>query len=224
MNRIIAGAVLITAAILSACATIPPNPLSADAVRTLRLDSVKVSLAPNANVSWPNAEQEYASAQQAKAASGAIKKPVTETGSLGLVDPNAATSSHYNKLVASPDGRAYVQGRVASRLTTALEGQLKPRMQTGTKPVKLEVVVEEFSVPSAVQRVIIGGVPVIKASAVLRDAATGAVLAERKEMVAVGYAGSGWGGVLADQMMEDLDVRVVNSYAAQFGDWLLPKV
>lgn len=69
----------------------------------------------------------------------------------------------------------------------------------------------------------IGGVPIIEATAMLRDLSTGAVLADRKEMIAAAYAGSGWGGVLADQMMEDLDVRLVNSFVAQHGDWLLPK-
>lgn len=213
---------VVFALLAAACATIPPSPLTADAAKSLRLEAVNVTLAPDANVMWANAEQEYVAAQDAKAAPA--KKTVTETGATGLTDPNAATSSHYNELVKSPEGKSYVKSRVATRLTTALEGQLKPRMQTGSKAVKLEVVVHEFSVPSAVQRVVIGGVPVIKASAVLRDAATGAVIAERKEMIAAAYAGNGWGGVLADQMMEDLDVRLVNSYAGQFGDWLLPKV
>lgn len=213
---------LILALIAGACATIPPSPLSADAAKSLRLEGVNVSLAPDATVMWANAEQEYVAAHDAKATPA--KKAVTETGAIGLTDPNAATSSHYNELVKSPEGQSYVKSRVTTRLSTALEGQLKPRMQTGVKAVKLEVVVHQFSVPSAVQRVVIGGVPVIKASAVLRDAATGAVIAERKEMIAVSYAGNGWGGVLADQMMEDLDVRLVNSYASQFSDWLLPKV
>ena len=42
-------------------------------------------------------------------------------------------------------------------------------------------------------------------------------------MHAAAYAGAGWGGVLLDQLGDDLDVRVVNSYAEQYRDWLIPK-
>lgn len=209
--------------VVQACATAPPSPLTADAARSLRLEGVKVTMAPNASVSWANAEQEYVNAQQAKTATASGKKPITETGTTGVTDPSAATSSQYQELVQSAGGQSYIKSRVETRLSTALEGHLKPRMRVGSQAVQLDVTVHEFVVPSAIQRVVIGGVPIIKATAVLRDASTGAVLAERKEMIAAAYAGSGWGGVLADQMMEDLDVRLVNSFAAQYGDWLLPK-
>ncbi len=209
---------------LQGCATAPPSPLTADAARSLRLEGVKVTMAPNASVSWAHAEQEYVDAQAAKGPAAPSKKPVTETGATGLAHPSAASSSQYQELVQSADGQSYIKSRVETRLSTALEGHLKPRMRIGSQPVRLDVVVHEFTVPSAIQRVVIGGVPMIKATAVLRDASTGAVLAERKEMIAAAYAGNGWGGVLADQMMEDLDVRLVNSFAAEYGDWLLPKV
>ena len=86
---------------------------------------------------------------------------------------------------------------------------------------KLEVTVHAFSVPSAIQRVLVGGQPVLNASAVLKDATTGEVLVSRPNTMAMAMSGNGWAGVLVDQALSDLDVRLAESYAEQYRKWLL---
>ncbi len=209
------------AAALAGCASAPPSPLSLSETKSLRLDSVNVSVAPDAAVSWAGAEEDLYGQKQA---AGLLQETkAIETGSVGLNgDPNAIKNSAIAELAKSPEGKAYINERIADRLGTALEQTLKPSLQMGSRAVKLEVTVHQFSIPTAAQRVIIGGMPVIKASAVLKDAATGAMLAQRPEMISAAYAGNGWAGVLADQFGDDLDVRLVNSYSAQYKDWLVP--
>jgi hypothetical protein len=213
---------LIGCAFVSGCATAPPTPLTLASARSLKLEMVMVTVAPDAIISWANVEQEYLNSQRQ---AGTLPKPkITETGSIGLnADPNAADSAAVAELMKTPEAQAHVRGRIAGGLKASLDKTLVPEFKDGDRPTRLEVSVKEFFIPSAAQRVLIGGLPVIVASAVLKDSRTGEVLAERKDMPAVGYAGGGWGGVLLDQLGDDLDVRVVGSYSAQFKDWLVPK-
>jgi uncharacterized lipoprotein YmbA len=214
--------VLGMAAVLAGCATAAPTPLTVASAKTLRLDSINVSVAPNAQIAWANVEHEYAS--KLTADGSMPKRKITETGSIGLnSDPNAGDTAALAELMKTPEAQSYVRDRISSGLKTALEKSLMPELKSGNRSTRLDVTVTEFSIPSAIQRVIIGGAPVVVASAVLRDAATGEVLAERTNMPAVGFAMNGWGGVLADQLGDDLDVRVVGSYNSQFKDWLVPK-
>jgi hypothetical protein len=207
---------------LAGCATAPPSPLTLASAKTLRLDTVDVKVAPEARISWANIEHEYAAKRTAEGSMP--KRKITETGSIGInADPNAADNAAIAELMKTPEAKTYVQDRISSGLKSALEKALMPDLKNGNRATRLEVTVTEFSIPSAVQRVLVGGSPVIVASAALKDAATGEVLAERKNMPAVGFALNGWGGVLADQLGDDLDVRVVGSYSSQFKDWLVPK-
>ncbi len=208
-------------AMLFACATIPPSPLTADAARTLRLENINVTVAPEAVVSWANAENEYVNAHRTAGGQMPPKK-ITETASIPG-NPNAADEAVHTQLVGSEDGKAYVRDKISERVRTAIDQQVKPRMLAGNRPVNLDVTVHSFTVPSAVQRAVIGGVPVMSATAVLRDASTGEVIAERKEQIAAAAAGNGWLGTLVDQFSTDLDVRLANSYAEQYGNWLMPQ-
>ena len=63
----------------------------------------------------------------------------------------------------------------------------------------------------------------ILATVEVKDAATGADLASRPDLFSTAYAGNGWGGVLVDQSMEDLDVRVTQSYAETYREWLIER-
>jgi hypothetical protein len=214
--------VLGMASILAGCATAAPTPLTVASAKTLRLDSINVTVAPDAKIAWANVEHEYASKRSAEGSMP--KRKISETGSIGLnADPNAGDTAALTELMKTPEAQSYVRDRISSGLKTALEKSLMPELKSGNRSTRLDVTVTEFSIPSAIQRVIIGGAPVVVASAALKDAATGEVLAERKNMPAVGFAMNGWGGVLADQLGDDLDVRVVGSYSSQFKDWLVPK-
>lgn len=216
-----ACAAVLMGILTAGCASIPPSPLTFDAAKTLRLESVNVTMAPDATVSWANAENDYVAARRAKG--DLPKKKINEVAATGPGDTRAVDDAIHTEIVQSPEGQSYLKDRVTGRLTDALTTHVKTQLQNGNKPVKLDVTVHTFIVPSAVQRVVIGGAPVIAASAVLRDASSGAVIAERQNMISAAMAGNGWGGVLADQLFDDLDVRLVNSYAQQYRDWLIPK-
>lgn len=169
-------------------------------------------------ISWGNAEHEYVTAHNASSPKPS-KRPVVETGSIH--DPVGADTSESNALAAaSPEGKACVRAKAASRVKDALDTGLKPALQSGTRPVKLEVTVHAFSVPSAIQRVLVGGQPVLNASAVLKDATMGEVLVSRPNTIAMAMSGNGWAGVLVDQALSDLDVRLAESYAEQYRKWL----
>lgn len=206
---------------LAGCAAAPPSPLGRDQVARLRLDQVSVTMAPDAAVSWGAAEDEYVKSKAAELPAAKLKQPVQETAS--LASPASATDAQYAALVASPEAKAFVRDRAASRLKTAFEESVKPAVQAGTQPVRLEITVKSFQVPSALQRVIVGGQPTVLASIELKDAATGAVLASRPDFGTTAYAGNGWGGVLLDQAMDDLDVRLTKAAAETYRDWLVGK-
>ena len=210
---------------LAGCATAPPSPFTAESGRTLRLDTVTVTVtvavAPDAQLMWGNAEQEFVN--QKKAAGPLPKNKDIETGALGLQDSHSVDTAANAELIKSPEGQAYLRERVTKRLAGALDNKVKAQMNSGTRAVVLDVTVHSFVIPSAIQRVLIGGAPTISASAVLKDAKTGEVLAQRPNMLAAAFAGNGWGGVLVDQVMDDLDVRVVDNYAEQYRQWLIPQ-
>jgi hypothetical protein len=211
-------ALLPLAFLVAGCASEIPSPLGADAIKTMRLTDVAVTVAPDAIIWWGNAEHEYVAAHNASAQKPS-KQPVVETGSLH--DPVGADTAESNALAATPEGKAFVRAKAASRVKDALDTGLKPALQSGTRPVKLEVTVHAFSVPSAIQRVLVGGQPVLNASAVLKDATTGEVLVSRPNTMAMAMSGNGWAGVLVDQALSDLDVRLAESYAEQYRKWLL---
>ncbi len=215
MRRMIA---LLPLFLFGGCASEIPSPLGADAIKSMRLTDVAVTVAPDAEISWGNAEHEYVTAHKASNPKPS-KQPVVETGSIH--DPVGADTSEANAIAATPEGKAFVRAKAASRVKDALDTGLKPALQSGTRPVKLEITVHAFSVPSAVQRVLVGGHPLLKASAVLKDATTGEVLVSRPNSVAVAMSGNGWAGVLVDQALSDLDVRLAESYAEQYRRWLL---
>ncbi len=211
-GRIFAVAV---AAGLFGCATIPPSPLGQDATARLRLDSVNVKIAPDANVVWANAEDEYVKS-----------RPPTDQGPSKIKSTSAGLSpsgegSEYADIAASPEAQAFVRTKAAASLKAALEKALKPELQRGMQPVRLEVTIHLFDVPSAARRVVVGGAPMIIASAELIDAGTGAVLASRPRFAAMAYAGNGWLGVAIDQAMDDLDARLTAQFASTYRAWLL---
>lgn len=205
---------------VTGCASEPPSPFGKDAVARLKLQSISVVAAPDAQWNWGNAEQEFVEQQKSVPDPGR-KTKIMETGALST--QGSTGDGEYAAMVASAEGKAYVAGKATARLKSALDQTLLPELQSGTQPVVLEIKVHQFSVPSAVQRVIIGGAPVVVASAELKDAATGAVLASRPRYTAAAFAGNGWGGVLVDQALDDLDVRVTRNFAESYRDWLLDR-
>lgn len=211
-------ALLCLTASMAGCALAPPSPLGSDQIKTLRLTDISVSTAPDAEIVWGNAEHEFVTAHKAENPKPATAAPI-ETASLTNGAPTE--TSEYNAIANSPEGRAHIRSKAESRVKDALETNLKPALQSGTRPVRLEVSIRTFFVPSPVQRVVVGGVPGMTATAVLKDAETGQTLAQIKDQFTVAPAGNGILGVLVDQAFSDLDVRVANSYADAYRRWLL---
>jgi hypothetical protein len=216
MWRLLAVAILTLS--IAGCATAPPSPLGADQIKSLRLTEISVVTAPDAKIIWGNAEQEFVT-QHRTVKPSAATRTVAETGS--LPDAAVADTAEYNEIVKSPEAQAYVRHRAEARVRESLEVSLKPALQTGARPVRLEVSISEMFVPSAALRVVVGGVPTIMATAVLKDAATGETLATNTNQLAAATAGNGVIGVLVDQGFSDLDARVANSYAEAYRRWLL---
>lgn len=203
---------------LAGCASEIPSPLNPNAIKSLRLNDVVVTVAPDADISWANAEHEYLVAHKASGA-----KPVKQAAAepTSLTDATSADAAEAGALAASPEGKAYVRNKAASRLKEALDAKLKPALQAGARPVRLEITVHSFVIPSALQRMALGGLPAMNASAVLKDAATGEVIVAQQKRNAMAMAGNGWGGVLLDQAFSDLDVRLAEAYADEYRRWLL---
>ena len=105
--------------LVAGCAAEIPSPLGADAIKTLRLTDVAVTVAPDAVIWWGNAEHEYVAAHSASAQKPS-KQPVVETGSIH--DPVGADTAEANALAATPEGKAFVRAKAASRVKEALAG------------------------------------------------------------------------------------------------------
>lgn len=120
-----------------------------------------------------------------------------------------------------PETQAYIRSAIASKVKSAVERRLAERL-TGSRPVRVEIVVKSLHLSSMVQRVIVGGHHNMIAAVSLVDAKTGDILVSNP--VVPGWAGAGTGvvGVIVDNaFMEDPADRMVNAFAMQCERWLL---
>jgi hypothetical protein len=199
---------------LGGCATIH-NPLSLQDIAALRIVAVTVSFKPDVEISWVAAEQEFvdrANAERARDPKTRHKVKMHD----GVGDPAA---DEQRRLVASPEGKSFVQNKVAALIGDRLKRDIVPQLNGG-REARLEVMVHGFVVPHAVQRAVLGGVPLLLAVTVLKDARTGAELAKLDQATAAG-AGQGILGVIVDQ--GSLEDRVLDVYISQVRNWLLKK-
>jgi hypothetical protein len=198
--------------LLAGCASLPQNTLAVNEIATYKLESVAVSVPPDAHIWWGNAEREFAEKHGEKVLA---ELRATKEGR------EAVEASAKEAINNSPQCKQYQQDEASRRLQSALMGYVGPELR-GNQPVRLEVVLHELTIPSAVQRVVIGGTPAMSASATLVDARTGKVLLTYPKLLAIGFAGNGVAGVLYDQLSsDDLYDRVIMNYATQYRQWLL---
>jgi hypothetical protein len=195
---------------LGGCATASLN-LSKAELDSIRIERIDVVYAENAHISWEKVETDYV--EQVKATD-----PKAKPWKQVMAEDVEKQKNRYQELVNSPEGRAHIRGRLTSEIQTRLGRTLNARFQ-GTRPVVVEVTVQGFVIPGPVQRVVLGGSPMIGAVTVLKDAKTGAVLA-KMDRAAAAYAGNGLTGVLIDQALPDLEERLFSSYQTQVLDWL----
>jgi hypothetical protein len=206
--RIFPGLAL--AAALAGCAT-SVNSLTKAELQTINIQSVDIKYLPDAHIWWGTAEREYA----AKVGTVPEVKPSTEIKTV----PGDAEGDAYRKLMSTPEAQAYVRDKLAALIKDRLDREVLPKYRGGTRPVRLEIEIQGFHIPSPLQRVALGGAPALGAITVLRDATTGKELA-RLERAAVGYAGNGILGVAVDQAFDDLEDRVLDRYVDNILTWL----
>src|SRR5262245_56854023 len=107
------------------------NSLSQNDVSAMKLSGVTVRFAPDAGVQWEDGIRAYAVAKS-------------------IPDDQLATAAN------TPEGKAFVQNTLGQRIKAVLEKKVAPQL-TGTRQVRLEIVVKHFALASAVQRVLVGG-------------------------------------------------------------------
>jgi hypothetical protein len=190
-------AVLAGALALSGCVT-TENSLSANDIANMKLTGVSVAYAPDAYVQWDDGIRAYAASK-------------------GIVDDIASGTN-------TPEGKDYVRNAMASRVKAGVERAMAGQLN-GTRPVRLEVVVHNVTVASAVQRIVLGGGHGMNADANLVDARTGAIIIAHPKLAAIVPAGQGLLGTAVEAALTNggqttLD-RVIDTYGGNYRDWLL---
>jgi hypothetical protein len=194
-------AVLAGALALTGCVT-TENSLSKNDIAAMKLTSVTVSYAPDANVQWEDGIRAYATAK-------------------AIPDDEISTRTN------TPEGKAYVQNLLTPRIKSGIERVMAGQLN-GTRPVRLDIVVKSFTIASAVQRILIGGGYGMAADATLVDARTGTVIMAHPNLTGVLLAGQGVLGTAVQAAIDNshaqgIPERIVESYAENYRNWLLPK-
>jgi hypothetical protein len=184
---------------LVGCVTVE-NPLSQNDIAGMKLTGVTVSFAPNAYVQFEDGIRAYATAK-------------------AIPDDQIATAAN------TPEGKAYVNNMLGPRIKAEIERVMAGQL-SGARPVRLDVVVKSFEMPSAVQRILIGGNRAMTADANLVDARTGTVILAYPDLRTLTYTGQ---GVLGTAVQAGFDSsgdkgvaeKLVANYAESYRNWLL---
>lgn len=184
---------------LTGCVT-AENSLSQNDIASMKLTGVTVSYAPDAFVQWEEGIRAYATAK-------------------AIPDDEIAVRTN------TPEGKAFVNNMLAPRIKAGIEKQMAGQLN-GARPVRLEIVVKRFELPSVVQRVLIGGHRMMIADANLVDARSGAVIITNADLRAFLYAGQGVVGAAVQAAVDNASQegvvdKLVDSYGASYRDWLL---
>jgi hypothetical protein len=185
----------VAALALAGCVT-AKNTLSTDDVATMRFAGVDVSFAPTATIWWGDGERAYAASKG---------RPATDS----------------DELAKTPEAQAYLRNTIASKVKGAMERNLAGAL-TGSRPVRVRITVKGVNIPSAIQRVLVGGHHAMTADVTLVDARTGAVLLPYEAQTAQAMAGQGIAGAIIDSAVAGNPIdRVTVSFANQYRDWLV---
>lgn len=203
---------LLLAFVLVGCASFPKLP--ANEIQTINIQSVDISFRPDANIWWGKAEREYAAKKGAspKSAHQQNTSPIT-TGSL----PGDRDGDDYREMMDTPEAKQYQRDKLAQMIKDRL-GHVVQKYQ-GSRPVRMEVEVRGFVIPSPLQRVALGGNPLLETTTQLRDVTTGEVIG-KLDRLAAATAGNGLLGVAIDQAGDDLQDRVLDAYVSNVRTWL----
>jgi hypothetical protein len=184
---------------LAGCVT-AENSLSQNDIASMKLTGVTVSFAPNALVQFEDGIRAYATSK-------------------AITDDQIATAAN------TPEGKAYVNNMLGPRIKAEIERVMAGQL-IGARPVRLDVVVKSFEMPSAVQRILIGGNRAMTADANLVDARTGMIILAYPDLRTMTYTGQ---GVLGAAVQAGFDSsgdkavaeKIVANYAESYRNWLL---
>ena len=197
---------------LAGCAT-SVNSLSKLEMEQIFIQSVDVRYAPDAGIWWGNAEREYAAKVTAE---GKAPKKKESSGT-----PGDNSADDYREIMSTPEAQAYLRDKLAGLIKQRFAQDISPHFR-GTRAMRVEVEVHGFTIPSPLQRVALGGTPMLFALTTLKDATTGKEVA-KLDKGAAGMAMSGVLGVALDQGLPDLEDRVMDSYSENVSEWLKGK-
>jgi hypothetical protein len=191
-------AVALFASALAGCVTVENKLTKAD-VATFKLVDTKVSVAPDAKITWYEPLQAYA----------ATKKIPDE---------------QYADFIKTEDAKAHLNGLITGKVKGAMEKHMAGALN-GSRPVRIEVVVTQFIIPTAAQRVIIGGSNMMTADVNLVDAKSGAVILAYPKFTWAVQAGQGIGGVIAqaivDSTIQPSTDSLIEQHAMFYKIWLI---
>lgn len=184
---------------LAGCVT-AENSLSQNDIASMKLTGVTVSYAPDARIQWEDGIRAYATAK-------------------AITDDQIATATD------TPEGKAYVRNLLAPKIKAGVEKAMAGQLN-GLRPVRLDVVVKNFAIAGAVQRIVIGGGREMTATANLVDVRTGAVIIANPDLRAFLMAGQGVLGTAVQAAIDNAAAQsvadqVANRYGESYRDWLL---
>jgi len=187
---------------LAGCVTTAEISLSQNDIAGMKLTGVTVSYAPDAFVQWEDGVRAYA-----------VSKSI----------PDHEITERTN----TPEAKDFVRSMLAPKIKGAIEKEMAGQL-IGTRPVRLDIVVKRFQLPSAVQRVLIGGHRVMTADANLVDARSGAVIIANADLSAFLYAGQGIVGAAVQAAVDNASQegvveKLADIYGANYRNWLLRK-
>jgi hypothetical protein len=164
-------------------------------VAKLKLTSVRVTFASDVVIVWEDGVRGYAAAN-------------------AITDDQIAMASN------DPKAKEFVRNKLAIRIRDGLDRELRPSL-AGSRPVRLDIVVRNFTVAPAVQRIIIGGSHMMIADANVVDAATGAILLTFPNVPGAPVTGQGWAGAAVEAAIGgDAADRVIASYGQNYAGYL----
>jgi hypothetical protein len=184
---------------LAGCVT-AENSLSQNDIAGMKLTGVTVSYEPDARIQWEDGIRAYATSK-------------------AITDDQIATATD------TPEGKAYVRNLLAPKVKAGVEKAMAGQLN-GSRPVRLDIVVKNFAIAGAVQRIVIGGGREMTATANLVDARTGAVIIANPDLRAYLMAGQGVLGTAVQAAIDNAAAQsvadqVADRYGQNYRDWLL---
>ena len=206
------GVALAALVLMAGCASVPINPLGLNRVATMRLEAVDVQVAPDATVWWGQAERDFAEKHGAEVTAELRK---TKVGA-EEVEKNASSA-----VANSPAAQEYIRQEAARRLQSGLLREVSAEMH-GQEPVRIDVTIHQVVMPSAAQRAVLGGQPILRATVRLTEARSGKEIAAYPNLTVAINAGNGVLGVMVDQFATgDHFDELVAKFSTQYRQWLI---